>query len=153
MVDILKFIDRQFKGQTHYVFQPDQITEMHDWDDGCRFSYAGGVGSIANVSARQFKRSLQDQLDEPLGFLKTDYAHGVRYINVKHILSVISRKPYTDGAGTHHTCDVNIDEDTSYRFAGAAKDVAYQVRRVLKRLDQDEEICCLPEEEEAEAEE
>ena len=150
MVDILKFIDREAKNLTHYVFKPDEITDMHDFNEGVEFAYAGGKGSIAGVTARQFKRSLQDQLDEPLGFLKTEYSHGIRYINVSHILSVIERKPYTDDSGTHHSCIIIIDNNTKYSFTGAAKDVAYQVRRVLKRLDQDEEICCLPEVEEEE---
>ena len=96
---------------------------------------------LANVTARQMKRSIQEQLKEnhELGFLKLEsnyYNHkGVRYINVKHIAGL------TDTGG--QSCDLQMEyHNRVINIEESGQEVAAQIRRVIKRLDQDQELCC-----------
>ena len=150
MVDILKYLDSASK--THWVFNPSDCVEIRDNEDGsCSLitPYHRGNNFAANVPgtpARALKRSIQERVDEPLAFLKlhfimSNHKAGNRYINIKHIHALTSRPARVDGEevvystliyGEHHDFKVDMEP-------GA---LAFQIRRVLKRLEQDEEICC-----------
>ena len=155
MTNIMKFLDSisHNKGQTHYLFHPERIVSIHDTATGCRLIYEDfGRGEIEGFSARQIKRSIQEQVDEPMGFLKTEYVWkghtGVHYFNVQRVLSIISVKPEIVNNKEQARCHMLLDySNGAYTILHPAQDVAYQIKRVLKRLDQDQELCCAPEEE------
>ena len=161
MENIMKIVEASSK-QTHYIIYPERIFEIHDTDKGCLIGYTiGGVADIEGVSARKLKRSIQEQLDEPLGYLKTIYTYGddqkgLRYFNVDYIAAVHSHGTVNRNGQIIDTCSIVMDlgeHHNKVKIDHAAHEVAYQIKRVLKRLDQDEEICCAPETEtETEAE-
>ena len=90
-------LDRNNQPLVKYILHPDRIFELHDSEKGCiiKYTHPGGQALIKGHSARQIKRSIQDQLDHPIGFLKTEYTYqsheGLRYFNVDHIAAVNSR--------------------------------------------------------------
>ena len=152
MTNILKFIDDgNFKGSTVYIFNPTVIQEIHDTATGCRIVYLSGENFITGTSARQLKRSIQEELEQPIGYLKTAYTYrgheGLRYVNVAHIISLTEASPIVKDGKTVETCQMVLDNEQFLKFYHSAGEIAYQVRRVLKRLDQDAEICCAPDEE------
>ena len=139
---ILKLPDSETK-KTHYVFHPERILDLTDSADGCVIHYGGSQASIvvADKTARQMKRIIQEQILDGMGFLKLESIYlnhkGKRYINVDHIAGVVDH-----GNGK---CEIILEHFT-YHFGvnEEAFDVAYQIRRVIKRLDQDQELCCEP---------
>ena len=150
---ILKVHDA--KGQkTHYIFYPERILDLTDTIKGCllRYAHVNRNIIIADITARQMKRTIQEQLEghHIMGFLKLESNYnnhkGKKYINALHI------------AGIHEidkdTCDLQYDtHPDGATIEEPAFNVAYQVRRIIKRLDQDQELCCQAEtetEEEAE---
>ena len=142
---ILKVIDISKRNKpTVYIFFPENILDLVDTAKGCEIRYSSDTNIdvvVGDVTARQMKRSIQEQLkeDHNLGFLKLESTYnghkGVRYINVKHIAGVID-----DGAKEcylhteYHKEQITVEEK--------AQDVAAQIRRVIKRLDQDQDLCC-----------
>ena len=152
-INIFKFINDETheKGHVAYILHPENIIEIHDTETGCLIKYANGdhTGEIKDVSARQLKRSIQEQLEQPLGFLKTEYTYmghpGLRYFNVDHVAAVKSRWVYRDGKRIN-LCEIELETVRDpVKIDHEAHEVAYQVRRIMKRLDQDQEICCAPE--------
>ena len=149
MQNIMKLVDLDNNNRTHYILRPEEIYQIHDSAKGCVASYSyGGRVHIAGFTARQLKRSIQDQLDEhSLGYLKTAFEHqghkGTRYLNVNHILSVM------DIGNNRSKILIHIGQVVKIEVEHSAQSAAYQIRRVLNRQDQDEEICCVPEPEEA----
>ena len=126
-----------------YIFFPENIFELVDTSAGCLIRYSNDKTIdivAANVTARQMKRSIQEQLkeDHELGFLKLEstYHHhkGVRYINVKHIAGLIDGIKHCDLVTEYHGRVIRIQE--------SGQEVAAQIRRVIKRFDQDQELCC-----------
>ena len=126
-----------------YIFFPENIFELIDTSAGCliRFSSDKSTDIVAaNVTARQMKRSIQEQLKEyhELGFLKLESTYmnheGVRYLNVKHIAGLIDEGKFCDLRMEYHNRVIRIEEN--------GQEVAAQIRRVIKRLDQDQELCC-----------
>ena len=139
---ILKLVNAT-DNKTHYVFFPERIFDLTDTAKGCLLSYSTDPSNvlIANTTARQMKRSIQEQIDHPMGFLKLESVYkghkGKRYVNVDHIAGLIDHGDKTVVRYEHHiTYDFTVLEK--------AFDVAYQIRRVIKRLDQDAELCCEP---------
>ena len=142
---ILKIQDSSERNKPNvYIFFPENIFELIDTSKGCliRFSSDKNIDIVAaNVTARQMKRSIQEQLkeDHELGFLKLESTYsnhkGVRYINVKHIAGLIDNgNNQCDIYMEYHNRLIAIDE--------SGQEVAAQIRRVIKRLDQDQELCC-----------
>ena len=157
---IMKILDAV--GHTRYIFHPERVHEIRDAmvsKDGKKevgvqvwFSTRNHEAALfVGANARQVKRDIQANLDVPIGFLKVDFeAPGIekarRYINVDGILEV--------GPGGEGTTNVVVDrQETDQQRAFYVNidaepfDVAYQIRRVLQRLDQDQTLCCEPEEE------
>ena len=144
-LNIMKVVDDAEKA-THYVIDPADIHQILDTPKGCILVYAASRIDIHinGKTARQMKREIQERLDEPPHFVKMTYAHtsehsGLRYVNVAHI----------SGVTTFH---INTNEERGallFNHVGSilktratAHSLAYQVRRILLKLDQDEEICC-----------
>ena len=77
MPDIFKFVDRD--GKTQWMFNPGDCIEIFDGIDGSSTIlgpfHRGNrhAANIPNVSARMVKRSIQERIDEPVGFLKLNY--------------------------------------------------------------------------------
>ena len=154
---ILKFVDESHGGNTgitHYILHPERIIEIQDTKIGCKFRYAGGYyeAEIKGTNARQFKRAIQEQLNEPMGFLKTEFPvfvknDGLRYFNVNRIAAVRTRRVSNIQTGEVdlHSTLIMEDHKLPIELDHEAFEVAYQIRRVLKRLDQDSAICCTPE--------
>ena len=108
---------------------------------------------VTDKNSRDIKREIQANSDEPIGYLKLDddqrvVENGRRYINAKYIVatrpkkvSVSIHKPVVDGS------QLSIDHHGRSTALVVADpfDVARQVRRIQKRLDQDEDICCAAE--------
>ena len=139
---ILKLPDSATK-KTNYIFHPERIFDLTDSADGCVIHY-GGSGRevvVAGKTAREMKRLIQEQILDGMGFLKLESIYlnhkGKRYINVDHIAGVVDHG--------NDKCEI-ILEHFNYHFGvnENAFDVAYQIRRVIKRLDQDQELCCEP---------
>ena len=159
---------------THYIFRPEDIVDIRDTKKGVDLLLPVAQGEQGNYfpirvvtekNARDVKREIQENADEPIGYLKmSDPVYGVengrRYINTRHIMSAHPAKVQRLVDGKYITVDgtfVTIDH-YGHGVIGVAMDqvpfeVARQIRRVQKRLDQDEELCCttqVAEEEEAE---
>ena len=166
---IMKVLGAQ-TGDTFYIPHPHRVVQLYDdWhnnknsgkrEKGCIVFMASsatkGLFHVANITARQMKRSIQENTDQKIGFLKVTWRKNEtelfnRYINVDHVISL--RKPYNgkpyleldndDSAkelfGNHiHRVEFPIDN---------VDVIALQLRRVVARLDQDEELCCAPPEE------
>ena len=151
MDNVMKLVDD--KSQTEYILYPERIREIQDNSTGCWISFAGSRGGvqIPNVSARKVKRSIQDRLEQSLGYLKAEYPgggaeNGVRYFNVDYIASVISHGTVDRNGTLIEVCGILMEDGGhEIKIDHPAHEVAYQVRRVIRRLDQDEEICCSPE--------
>ena len=154
MENIMKVVNASTnnKGQTHYILYPENIYELHDDVEGCRIHYGNGSNAlfVENAKARQIKRSIQEQLEQPLGYLKTEYEYmkghiGLRYFNVDHIAVIISQNPIQNEKNeTVEVCAIVLEKGGTIKIYHPAHEVAYQIRRVMKRLDQDAEICCAP---------
>ena len=166
MEPVMKIVDSG--KMTHYIFHPERVAHIHDVgkpDKPAAIMYFDGPSyevhskfRVDGVTARGLKRSIQENVPEKVGFLKLDYntdsfGKGARrYINVDHIVSVNAAQVFArvDGksvvvSGTRvHGLDFNVDVE------GAPFAIAAQIRRVLKRLDQDEDFCCAPEDAEVE---
>ena len=102
-----------------YIFFPENIFELIDTDTGCLIRYSSDKkieATVSNVTARQMKRSIQEQLkeDHELGFLKLEsnyYNHkGVRYINVKHISGLIDNGEQCDIHMEYHDRLIRLQE-------------------------------------------
>ena len=155
MLNILKIPDADTNnlGKTQYILYPENIYDIHDLSDNkCQVYYAGGKGAVqvGDYSARKFKRYIQEGLDESIGFLKAEYTYngykGVRYCNVAHIAAVLSHDKVDHGGKLVDMCSIVFqDAGGPVKIYHPAHEVAYQIRRVMKRLDQDQEICCAPE--------
>ena len=140
---ILKIPDSETK-KTHYIFHPERIYDLTDTADGCLLRYGGvqNMATAADTSARQMKRLIQEQILDGMGFLKLESIYrnhkGKRYINVDHIAGVVDHG--------NNKCEIILEHHKQHFAVNeAAFDVAYQIRRVIKRLDQDQELCCEPE--------
>ena len=165
---IMKVLDAL--GATRYIFHPERVHEIRDAivtkndrkkEVGVQvwFSSESHVPiAFVGVNARQVKRDIQANLDVSIGFLKVDFeTPGIekarRYINVESILEV---KP-TGGAEKTTRAVIDRQETDQQRnfyvhIDAEPFDVAYQIRRVLQRLDQDQTLCCDKPEEETEEE-
>ena len=153
MENIMKIVDIEnaLNKTTKYILRPENIFEMFDDVDGCHIGYANDTASavIEGISARGLKRSIQDKLEQPLGYLKTRYEYvnqkfGNRYFNVDHIAAVHSHGTLDRNNELIEVCSIVFERGGAIKIYHPAHEVAYQIRRVLKRLDQDEEICCAP---------
>ena len=133
---------------TVWIPFPHEVHRIADIDGGCDLTvsshhHALGI-QIKGHTARQMKRSIQENVDEEVGFLKTQYEKGgktyAQYYNVKFLEYIEGDKT---GKGTHLKF-----RDTSPAHAVALlhdpAEVAAQLRRIIKRLEQDEELCCVP---------
>ena len=159
MEPVMKIVDS--KEVTHYIFHPERVLQIFDVGKpdkpaASMFFHNGSENEnitylhIAGTTARGLKRSIQENVPEKIGFLKLDYntdTHGPsarRYLNVDSIVSLhaFTRSRKIDG----QTVEVEETELTGHGYEtsieGTAQSVAAQIRRVLKRLDQDEEFCC-----------
>ena len=146
---ILKLYDAGRK-RTVYIFYPENIYEIKDTPQGetpvgCEILYSQDDNieiKVADVSARKMKRSIQEQLEgnHNIGFLKlhtnTNGIIRLQYINVKHIAGLIAFDKRCDIQMEYHDRIVRVEENPL--------EVAAQIRRVIKRLDQDQELCCTP---------
>ena len=169
MEPVMKIVDSA--GITHYIFHPERVFQIHDQgkpDKPVATMYFDGPSredhirfTIDGVTARDLKRSIQENVPDKIGFLKLDFlterfGKGARrYINVDHIVSVNAARIWKtiDGqsvqVGGAHVHGI----DFAVVVEGAPFAIAAQIRRVLKRLDQDEDFCCEePPAEEAESE-
>ena len=153
MQNIMKFIDGYLK-QTVYLTYPETVYQIYDNEYGCHILIEGqGAANIEDHSARQFKRAIQERLEQPLGFLKTEYTYGddikgLRYFNVDYITKIASLPPIVRNDEQIEVCVITTKESPgNVKIYHSAHEVAYQVRRVMKRIDQDAEICCAPESE------
>ena len=164
---IMKVLDA--RGITRYMLHPERVHEIRDAmtsDDGKKdpgvhvwFSTESHVPiAFVGVNARQVKRDIQANLDVSIGFLKVDFeTPGIekarRYINVESILEV--RPTEGNEKKTRAVIDrqeTDLQRNFYVNIDAAPFDVAYQIRRVLQRLDQDQTLCCDTPEEETEEE-
>ena len=168
MEPVMKFDD--YQGITRYLFHAERVHDIHDLGKpgkplaSMRFDVnnENSVLSeyrIAGITARDLKRNIQDNEPEKLGFLKLSYNtdfHGPqarRYLNVVHVVSVSPGRIYRmiDGQRTEFGAAMIQTRSDTITVEGAPFAVAAQIRRILKRLDQDEEFCCDAPESEAES--
>ena len=98
---------------------------------------SGASYLVKGMSARDLKRSIQENVDEDIGFLKMSQRDTAlnTYMNVfyvKGVESVSAKKARIHVRGADH----------SWVVAHDPTQLALQLRRIVKRMDQDEEICC-----------
>ena len=163
MPAIMKLVN--YNGATQYIPHPGRLLEIRDHfgsplEDGvagCRVSWDEGRFNshrthMPNVTARQMKRSIQDGVEDPVYFIKFEYDHpkikkGLRYINVDHLRviepatitkDVDGKQVKINGTRIHTTNEARFNIDVEHPLS----EVAVQVRRVLKRLEQDQDLCC-----------
>ena len=166
MEPVMKISDHL--GITHYIFHPERVAHIHDVgkpDKPAAILYFDGPSyevhtrfRVDGFTARDLKRTIQENASEKLGFLKLNYStnegdeHLRRYVNVDHIVSVTAARITRQVDGKSVTLGgANVNGlDFAVTVEGAAFAIAAQIRRVLKRLDQDEEFCCAPEDAEVE---
>ena len=148
-------------GTPIYLFHPERVLEIHDFGKPgkpvAKMYYDSGydpehrlVYEIPGVSARDLKRSIQENVADKAGFLKLDYnteKHGKgarRYLNVDSLLSLHAERinKQVDGQTVQVGGARLRGLGYSLLIEGAAFAIAAQIRRVLKRLDQDEDFCC-----------
>ena len=144
--------------QTHYIFHPEDIVEIYDdeLDDAAVVVIipraARQIHIVTDKNSRDIKREIQANSDEPIGYLKLDdervVKNGRRYINAKYIVatrpkkvSVSIHEPLVDGS----LLSIDHHGRSTALVAADPFEVARQVRRILIRLDQDEDICCATE--------
>ena len=150
---------------THYVPHPHRVVEIHDafvnepvtgkQVAGC--SVVLGHHTLINVagqSALKMKRSIQENTEQDIGFLKLEFSttkipKGLRFVNLDHVIELRVKNPQqpttfgtalvldSDQIGDPHDFD-----DYSVHLTGDYRVVALQMRRVINRLDQDESLCC-----------
>ena len=165
---IMKVLDAI--GTTRYIFHPERVHEIRDAmvmnkdrkkEAGVQvwFSSESHVPiHFIGANARQVKRDIQANLDVSIGFLKVDFeTPGIekarRYVNVESILEV--RPTEVDPKKTWAVIDrqeTDLQRNFYVNIDAEPFDVAYQIRRVLQRLDQDQTLCCDTPEEEIEEE-
>ena len=150
---IFKFTD---SNGTHYNPHPERVIEISDVKytdprtlkkvEGCQVLFYGeGFHHSLPLSARALKRSIQENTDVEIGFLKFSHQvqKGNRYINVAHVADFV-----IDTTGKGHLYLEHIDKnyDNPWRITITAPtdplQVALQLRRVVNRLEQDDELCC-----------
>ena len=138
---ILKVVDVN-SGKTNFIFFPERVVALTDTSKGCRIDYSdsGHYIVVAGVSALKMKRSIQEQLqeDHSIAFLKLEsnyFGHkGKEYINIYHIAGIID---YDE------TCSIVFEHlGHQTKIQEPAYDVAFQIRRLIKKLDQDQDLCC-----------
>ena len=160
MEPVMKISDRH--GITHYIFHPERVAQILDAgkpDKPAARMYFDGRSyevhtefHIDGISARDLKRTIQENVQDKIGFLKLDYntdhlGKGARrYVNVDHISSVHATRTWKtiDGQSVQVGAAFLDGLDFQLIVEGAPFAIAAQIRRVLKRLDQDEEFCCDP---------
>ena len=170
MEPVMKILDT--RGVTHYIFHPERVREIQDAGKpdkpAARMYFDQGHGPehplefrIEGITARGLKRSIQENVPETIGFLKLDYntnTHGKgarRYVNVDSMVSLrgYTRSRQIDGQTVEVEETVLTAQGFSVSVEALPYNVAWQIRRVLKRLDQDEVFCCNAPAAEAESEE
>ena len=130
-------------GQSAWIPFPHTVYTISDQPSGDSYitmdpspnSFAGYT--VKGVSARDLKRSIQENVDEHIGFLKMNVADTTMkiYVNVSHVKSIdsVSAKK----ARIHARAS-----EYAWVVAHDPAQLALQLRRIVKRMDQDEEICC-----------
>ena len=152
---IMKVFDGK---QTHYIFRPEDIVQVYDdeLDDVAGVAIvpraAQPIHIVTDKNARDIKREIQANSDEPIGYLKLDdeqhVKKGRRYINAKYIVATRPKKVRlsVEGSDTEIVDGslLSIDHHSGSTTLVAADpfEVARQIRRILIRLDQDEDLCC-----------
>ena len=148
-------------GQTAWIPFPHTVYSIEDNRIGGTYMLlephptAAAEYTIKGHSARDVKRSIQENTDEHIGFLKLALGNTgrTRYLNTFYIESLesISAKK----ARIHARGSGGAGDDGGQLYMDIAADpaqLALQLRRIVKRLDQDEEFCCDAPAEEEEAE-
>ena len=172
---IMKIHD-EVHGKTVYIPHPNRVAQIYDASfqhshnnpnlprtPGCFIELSApkdyGRIAIKNVSARKLKRSLQENAGENMGFLKMTFTSkhvpkGIRYVNIDHVLSLNVSK---EGTATLEIDDVYRSvhgSESHIRITDEASLIALQMKRIVDKLEQDEELCCAaPPEEEDDSEE
>ena len=146
-------------GGTSYFLHPERVVDIYDSKvtdpvtkkkvDGCyvQFQHQGSTIAVG-VPARALKRSIQENTDVEIGFLKLTLPHqsGNRYVNVDNIIEL--HIPNESGGLLSSLILDNKDgafqnvSEITIRAPTDPLQVALQLRRVINRLDQDEELCC-----------
>ena len=156
-------------GKTAWILHPHRVFFVidHVTKDGCELRLsphletveAGGDFNISGYTARQIKRSIQENVDTPIYFLKSVYYS-------KHQGQDVPRNIYFNTDYLSFITETEINKNPQPSVPGTALHfeaskhawmlehdhihVATQLRRIANKLDQDEELCCsnLPTEEE-----
>ena len=155
MPNIMKIVDvGHNKPRTVYIMQPHKIIEIYDRydskpsaEEAC-VSFSHGAAPfycVKGINARNLKRDIQEKIDVPMGFLKMTYVTPNNpkarfYVNVERIAAIEPQRE--DANKTTLTIVGGLDD--AVKVDATPFDVAFQVRRVLKKLEQDEEFCCSP---------
>ena len=131
-----------FPHEVHHIYESPNF-------DGCALEmsahHEAGHIKIKGHTARQVKREIQENVDVETGFLKTFYVRDGKtynqYYNVKFLEYMESSKDRDDKPITllHFRDSKHIE-----KLLHDPAQVALQLRRIIKRLDQDEELCCVP---------
>ena len=149
---------------THYVPHPHRVVEIYDATvtapvtgkqvAGCSVVLGHHtVLTVAGQSALKMKRSIQENTEQDIGFLKLDFSttkfpKGLRFVNLDHVLELSVKDPSKPEAGGLLVLDLDQVQDPHDYFdhtvgvTGDYRVAALQMRRVLNRLDQDETLCC-----------
>ena len=130
-------------GQTVWIPFPHTVFTINDVSDGSTtITMDPDQASVAfynvkGVSARDMKRSIQENVDEHVGFLKLDQGDTklklyMNVLYVKGVESVSAKKAYIHVRSSEYV----------WHVAHEPTQLALQLRRIVQRMDQDEEICC-----------
>ena len=146
---------------THYIPHPHRVVSIHDWMvphpvttklvQGCRMTLWNETYiDIPDQSALKVKRSIQENTEQDIGFLKMEFAShkipkGLYFVNADHVLE-LKVQVFESSTNVELILDIGGAHEQNHprriQIQGDHLVVANQLRRVVKRLDQDEALCC-----------
>ena len=144
-------------GTTAWIPFPHTVFSIADEEGGgCRIfmdphPHNSAEYVIKGQSARDIKRSIQENTEEHIGFLKLSVGATTRkmYVNIFYVESLESISATKAQIRIRGGGNVNLG---TLKVTADPTQLAYQLRRIVKRLEQDEEFCCEAPAEEEEAE-
>ena len=141
---IMKLLDD--KNNTVWIPHPHNVFEIEDIQGGCRIWLHPGSNEslpVKGQTARAVKRSIQENVEVPIYFLKTHYVATEKrtvYLNTEYLMFVEASEKNNEPVALLHF----EGTPTPFTVEHDPTEVALQLRRIAKRFDQDQELCCSP---------
>ena len=146
-------------GKTIWILHPHRVFDIIDNKDkkSCTMYFTPHLETapdnivVDGFTARQLKRSIQENVDTPINFLKSVYyaKHQgnivplITYINTDYLVYLTETEIDKGHNNTVPGTELHFESIThKYILEHDHTHIALQLRRIAERLDQDEELCC-----------